>query len=166
MVTGVNLAEKIIFTVLLFCCCRTDFRSRKIENKIIFLLLINKICFGVAVFLMGGPGKQELLEILTKDVFLWLLLIILYCRCSSIGAGDVKLLCVCELYFTYYETVEWLLILFMLIVVFAVLWIIKKKSEENIPLAPYVLLSVLIFYAKELFQNVSAALVNWYGYFS
>ena len=92
-------------------------------------------------------------EYMVENILFWLVLFVLYYICTSVGAGDIKILCVSKLYFVGNDTVDWLLILFVLIVVALFIMLLLKISSERslrITFAPYVLLSVLLFYVKDI----------------
>lgn len=145
---NVYVVEGLIFLVCLIRCSLTDLREKKIENKIIIILFVSKlICW-----MVDSLAMQEYLTLLIENVLFSLLLLFLYFRSTSIGAGDVKLLCVSKLYFNMDDTMKWLLCMGVLLAV-GYFRAFRREHDKNVRtvFAPYVLISVVILYIEELF---------------
>ena len=140
---GIYVIEKIIYILLLFRACKTDCKFRIIENKIVLLLLINKGYFYVVSVVFGNNITGNMFEWLTENILFCLVVYIFSNKYKFIYAGDIKLLCVCKLYFFGAAAIEWFITLIILLIISLV---IKKMKNVKVPLVPYVLLSVLIVY--------------------
>ena len=144
-----RIIETIIFLLLLYRTRITDLSSGIIENKIIICLLVNKIVWGVIVFIQKRQNPEEIVSAFVMNLFLWVLFIAVYStHLLNIGAGDIKLLCAAELYFSENEIIQWLIILSALLTVaFLAEERLKTFPKRHIPLAPFVFWSTLLYYA-------------------
>lgn len=145
--------KKIIFIALLFRAYWTDCKFKKIENKIVLLIFVNKIIFFIIAFSLGIADIAKIEEVLMEHIWFCLFLLLMYHIMQTVGAGDIKILCVSKLYFLDNELIEWLSILLLLLLIRLVVSLIVDKNKElRIRFASYMFFSVLLFYVKNVFE--------------
>ena len=143
----IKLIETVIFLVLLFRALKTDLQSRRIENKIVVLLLVNKgLC--AALCCLDMIPKEKVIASVIIHLFVGLLFILFYnLNIIEIGAGDIKLLCASEIYFSSEEIIWWLFIMCVVVVGYILISGISESCwTKSFPLAPVIFVSAVCMF--------------------
>ncbi len=140
-----SLIESICYFCTLLFISFVDYKSRRIPNWSLAVLLGFRLVFLICYFLMDAEAVMPLLLSSVGTLFLTSLVTALFLPAfrDKTGAGDFKLLLVCSFCFEIDLYLNSLLVAIFILTVCFILQLMKKQ-QQNVPLAPFVCCTMLI----------------------
>lgn len=127
---------KAVLCCFLVRAAVTDVRKRQIENGLVLMIFLSWIVINIC-----STEKKMDIDSVAVHIILAIVLLLSYLSDQfNIGAGDIKLLIVSQLYFSSKEVIVWLI---FIIIPAAVLGLVFRKHKK-FPLAPFILFSTFI----------------------
>ena len=148
-----------VYICLLIPIAVSDFKEHIISNKYIKLLIFFRLAIflvesGIA-FLSKNRFESSLLINFGMDLFSAVLIFVIFSIIAifsknNMGFGDVKLFVTLGLYFGAGTAIEIILFSMILIIVYSLILRIIKRNIDSFPVAPFVLISLMVFYYTKL----------------
>lgn len=148
-----------VYICLLIPIAVSDFKEHRISNKYIKLLIFFRLAIflvesGIA-FLSKNRFESSLLINFGMDLFSAVLIFVIFSIIAifsknNMGFGDVKLFVTLGLYFGAGTAIEIILFSMILIIVYSLILRIIKRNIDSFPVAPFVLISLMVFYYTKL----------------
>lgn len=148
-----------VYICLLIPISVSDFKEHRISNKYIKLLIFFRLAIflvesGIA-FLSKNRFESSLLINFGMDLFSAVLIFVIFSIIAifsknNMGFGDVKLFVTLGLYFGAGTAIEIILFSMILIIVYSLILRIIKRNIDSFPVAPFVLISLMVFYYTKL----------------
>lgn len=134
------MIAKLMLFVFLIRATITDITERKIENRIVIGMLIGRIAISFWNYWCDQTIIFDVDTISSQLIVTIVLVLFYFLGRDNIGAGDIKLLLVGQLFFVGKELIPW----FMLMLIPAMITSFIIGKQKQLPLAPFVLFSTLI----------------------
>ena len=138
-----------IYFISLLICIWTDYKSNKIKNVLVLILIVSYIL--LTYFLRGSPiGLVNIL-----GLFIPFILLFPFFAMNYIGAGDIKLLMAIGFFLTSKYIIQLMLLTF-LICSFYILGrkMLHKQRLTYIRISPFVLLSSIVIVPLIFFKVI------------
>lgn len=133
------MIEKLILCLFLIRATMTDITERKIENCLIIGMLIGRIAIFFGNYWRSQKVILDVDTVSSQVVVMIVLVLFYYFRRADLGAGDIKLLLVGQLFLAGKELIPWFVLMAILTIITSVV-----GETKRLPLAPFVLFSTII----------------------
>lgn len=144
------LIQNLLLWDGLVCLSVTDIKAKKIPNAVTLLLLVIRLIFMAwGIFYHHDNVKRTLLYSLVGLLFGGgFILICMIISKGGIGAGDLKIFAVIGLYFGLPGLIQIMVYSLFLSAICAIFLLLfrKKKMKSTIPMAPFILLGLTVYY--------------------
>ena len=134
----------------IFLISSIDIKIKKIPNKILVILFFVRIAGIICEIMIDG---DDFISIISASVFgmligIFMVLLVFFTSKGQIGTGDLKLFGVIGLYFGATGLIQITMYTLFPAAFFSIFLLILKKAKmkSTIPMAPFILLGLTVFY--------------------
>lgn len=146
----------LTLTVFLVILTYDDIRYHRIPNKVLRNMIVVRFILGTIQY--PYQKNTDCLSLLFGVIPMILLILLIRILKIGIGAGDLKLLAITELYLGLIDTLLLLLVSSFIFFIFSIYLLIKRQITiyTNIPFCPFVLMANMILL---IFNTASAVTI-------